>query len=80
MPNVFKNSNLMANTEGYTLYKKWMGAVSNFGNEEQKYDGMNKSNILYKELFYVKNLGYSIRQLLIPAFSIDTEDTIWFDS
>ena len=43
------------------------------------YDGKNRSRFL-EETFQLKKLDSSIRQLMIPAFDIDSEATIWFDS
>ena len=43
------------------------------------YDGKNRAKFL-EETFQLKNLDTSIRQLMIPAFDIDSEATIWFDS
>lgn len=75
VPKIFNNQNLISTD--YSYYVTMMHY--NIGSEVQKYDGLGKQKLL-ANLFQTKGFSNSIRQLLIPAFSIDMEDTIWFDS
>ena len=77
MPKIFTNQNLLSTD--YTYYVAFMRGLRNLRSDDSRYDGQGKEKMLVN-VFQMKEFKSSIRQLLIPAFSIDCEDTIWFDS